>query len=1217
MEYLKDLLNNFDKFYNINNIENESERGIIYESFIRLLILFNQFKNYELLNKDYHKILNKKEYLETYKINSSCKEGGCDFRLYNNKTNEYLLISCKYPNKEQILKYYDIDDLKTESEDLTINYKYGIFTKNKEEFIKKYNKSRNKNKKLIDLENVYDYNYFLNLLQNFKYNEKLLNNNIKLSLILKDYQINIINKIQEGNNLIGACPRSGKSYMIGGFIIKEQLNNILIITPIIKETRHQWKDDIFNKYNNFDDYNIISPLTGEELLNIKLTNKNIIIISKQLLQDNYNKFKYQPDLLVFDEHDFQGTTDISKNIINIYKSKYNIYLTATYYKSIINIPKLNIIKFDYKDLKQYNPNFPEPLYFTPRFEKDYFNFMKENKKSNYNIDFTTLFTIKNKKFYYKDKIIDFINKYISGNELYPNIHNIRQRISNYIRPNCIQIWFLPLDHINEISLNLKEILLNNDYYKNYEILCINSKNNTIDKLNEILNKPIKNKGKILLCGGMLQRGITIKKCDVVYILNNTESYSKYIQCIYRCLSEDKDKKYGVIVDFDLNRLLTLIINYEINNLSIEEKIKYICQNNLINFDPDMLETYNFDGNKSLENLLELWNKNPINQLNIFKKLIEDYYENIELGINEELLKIFKQIDIKNYNKLNNIIQQEELIKDDNIPYQDLKTQKEKLEKLKSEIEQKEKLRKEILPYIIPLSAVLTYNINENNFINCLNIINKNQILKEIFNSQCQIIWDKNELLELLIKIINNIDIDNNINNFISKIKYNINKLLDNPKELYNFINECIKIKSCEVEKHGEVMTPLWLIDEMINKLEEIDDNILKNPNTKIFDHSCGIGIFMICIYLKLKKYHTREHIIKNMLYFSEINKKNIFILKIIFGNNCNLYYGDTLTLNIKDYFKVNKFDIILGNPPYNSGCIRSSKKGKKIEGKYEKLWPKFINYSFNILKDNGYLIQIHPLTWMKKGNDCYNLLINKQIYYLELWNAGYTKKQFGGIAEIPVSWYILKNTKQYTSTIIKECNNRYNINNIEKIFIKNNISLPLAYINILYKIYDYIQQNNLQITYYNKTVMHYNKDYKENELSNNKLYGVKTYRINDGIIFNELKKEHEHQKFKKIIISNKRTFNGAFIDNGKYGLCGRGFYILDDDNKLELLLYSLNYKIYNLICKIIKYSQDFLDKEVFNYVIDIRKLKINNINEKILYNLIGFDDNEIKIINNF
>ena len=40
-----------------------------------------------------------------------------------------------------------------------------------------------------------------------------------------------------------------------------------------------------------------------------------------------------------------------------------------------------------------------------------------------------------------------------------------------------------------------------------------------------------NEGKILLCGGMLQRGVTIKKCDVVYILNNTVSYSKYIQCI--------------------------------------------------------------------------------------------------------------------------------------------------------------------------------------------------------------------------------------------------------------------------------------------------------------------------------------------------------------------------------------------------------------------------------------------------------------------------------------------------------------------------------------------------------------------------------------------------------------------------------------------------------------------------------------------------------------
>jgi len=448
--------------------------------------------------------------------------------------------------------------------------------------------------------------------------------------------------------------------------------------------------------------------------------------------------------------------------------------------------------------------------------------------------------------------------------------------------------------------------------------------------------------------------------------------------------------------------------------------------------------------------------------------------------------------------------------------------------------------------------------------------------------------------------------------------YKIN-LLNNINKLDEFIKNLYLIKSCERENNGEVLTPVWLVNQMLDKLEKFYPGIFKNKSLKYFDHSAGVGIFFIELYKRLiNNGIKKEYILKNMLYFSEYNKKNVFILKMIFGKDANINEGDTLKLNIKEKWNIDKFDVILGNPPYNLGSIRSSKKGKQIDSKHITIWPEFIKYSFKCLKENGFLIQIHPLTWIKKDYECYDLLMKNQIYYLELWNAGYSKIQFNGHAENPVSWYIIQNKKQYKKSIVKECNNRYNINNIEEIYIKNNLSLPLAYISIFYKIYDYIQKNKLNLTVYNKSVGSLKTDYKQNELKKDKIYGVKTYRIEDGLIFNVLKKEHEHQKNKKIIISNKRSFNGAFIDNGKYGLCGRGFYILDNnDNKLDLLLNSLNYKIYNFACKIIKYSQDFLDKEVFNYVIDVRKLKVKDLTEEKLYKLIGLTKEEINIINKF
>ena len=52
-----------------------------------------------------------------------------------------------------------------------------------------------------------------------------------------------------------------------------------------------------------------------------------------------------------------------------------------------------------------------------------------------------------------------------------------------------------------------------------------------------------------------------------------------------------------------------------------------------------------------------------------------------------------------------------------------------------------------------------------------------------------------------------------------------------------------------------------------------------------------------------------------------LNKKNCFVIKQIFNINneykLNLYQGDTLNIKTKT-FNIKKFDIIIGNPPYNT-----------------------------------------------------------------------------------------------------------------------------------------------------------------------------------------------------------------------------------------------------------------------------------------------------------
>ena len=129
------------------------------------------------------------------------------------------------------------------------------------------------------------------------------------------------------------------------------------------------------------------------------------------------------------------------------------------------------------------------------------------------------------------------------------------------------------------------------------------------------------------------------------------------------------------------------------------------------------------------------------------------------------------------------------------------------------------------------------------------------------------------------------------------------------------------------------------------------------------------------------------------------------------------------------------------------------------------------------------------------------------------------------------------------------------------------------------------------------------------------MWAVDTYTIKDGLMVKKASEEHPDMNKRKLIISNKASFTGAFIDEGKLNLTGNHkFYIVGE--KLELILKLLNFKIINIIGHYTKYGQDFLDNEAFKYLPDIRKLNTNDIDENKFYKLVGFTEDEIKIITN-
>lgn len=938
-------------------------------------------------------------------------------------------------------------------------------------------------------------------------------------------------------------------------------------------------------------------------------------ICKSILQDNKNLDRLK------DKHGDEYITKTIKYYEDLGLSINDIF------KSYKNMPDLHVI--------------------TNMFDSQRYEILKEklNKENKIGFCFETLLGLNKKKtkFSFENEVKTTL-RYISGSfkeedgekTIFTRINNICAEKETRIP--FTQIWFLPPNNINEISTCLKSVMKEDKILSKYKILCVNRKNKKLAKdvkeeinKQEIIAREKGLKGLIILAGSMLSLGITLNLCDLVILMNNTLSSDKVLQQMYRCMTEGENKKIGFVVDLNISRVLNTCVNYTVNKSekSIDDKITYLIKNHLINIDVDMMENKKIDSDAIVKKLMNIWKEDPINNFRTLLRKLDNDYEEFDSSTQKLINKTFTK-SLKD-EKINVELK----FKDDEDEIQDLPTGKEKIKNESDSIVNNEEIleeekketqisfTKDVLPYIIPLTCILTIKNKNMDFVTMLNDIKENPELLDTFDDQCLIWWNKKDLLDLIKEIINkHFDKKSNTYNISVQFKMSLQSLIDNPKELLELINECLKPKDIEKKQFGEVFTPMHLVNEMLDKLPK---EVWKNKDLKWFDPATGMGNFPIAVYLRLIEGLTEEikdvkerkkHILENMIYMSELNKKNVLVCNQIFNFNneykLNLYEGDTLEFKLLETFKIKEFDIILGNPPYNKGGIRSH-TGKQLGEKNETIWTKFIEIAFKWLKPNGYLAYINPLSWLKKSHSLHNIMLEKHIIWMKLWDDSQSKGMIN--ADIPISLYILQNKMNNSNKkteIISEIK-RKKLITTSKEYLNKDYSIPLAYHSIFNKLIDYIEKNNCNLEYNTKTIKSSGVKIKlPNKYNFEDMYAVDTYTINDGILVKKVIEMHPDMKKCKLIISNKRGFNGAFIDDGKLSLTGtEKIYILGEN--LELILKIMKFKISNLICDYTKYRMSFLEKEVCNYLPDIRKLGIKDINELEFYKLIGLTNDEINL----
>lgn len=1325
--------------------ETQSKRGNVFEKTCDLIIkcgfcsfLSNDvYDHYEgdIATGELKKVDNLELHIKNQKVFSKGKGGKSDITLKNKHTAKWIFISCKFGDVTSVTDF-DIDKICLAVKDKSHIYKeYEIylFVNDTERTTSILNSAHEGNAVYKNnVSHIFDTKAFEQMFQNLKQtiqdmnldevNTKFCNAKVPLELRFHQDLITFkqMNLIAEGEKdlLLGAKARSGKTYCVGGLFIKYHkkynLLNALIITPAPTETLTQFTDDVFHKFRDFMGISIIEIKKGSDFGNMELQEYNIIIVSKQLLDDYVFENKIQSiqdiclDFIVFDENHFHGTTEMSKNILQSYScaKTVKLYLTATYAKPLRewHIPPKCQLYWDIEDeqlckkrnveglverhgeevslfvkeeskeamLKIYD-NMPDLHILTNMMDMQRHAQIKELiKDTSYGFSFSALFCGK-----YPNEV-DLFFRGLTGSHketdfpkgdlsIFERIKNLSIMKNNRTKLNngdfTTQLWFLPFGvnmTIHKVSEHVEERMLKNKILAKYEIKIVNSSKDY--KLKDIKSKIAgweleaktnEKDGLILLAGNQLTLGITLPFVDTVFLFNDVVSSDKIVQMMYRCMTESMNtsdshkinagrKTIGIVVDLNMSRVLNTLLDYNVQkkDLSVPQKFTYLIEKNLINIDSDLFQGKE-NKTKLVEQLMHYWKANPMNHLKCLLKRIEDNVIDLDTNDQKAVNQYFtssvgdEKINVK--------------VKFDEDSGETLATGKQQTKqpvngqeepgKEEEEQEEQEKclnisLTKDVLPFIIPLSCILTVNTQDRDMSDMLKLIKANPALLEVFQDQSYIWWNKPDVIDMIEKIVEKyVKKDSLVYNIAIQFKMSLQSLIDNPKDLLELIDSCLKPKQKEKQENGEVFTPMLRVFELLDELDKYyfktyGKSIFTEKNFRWFDPASGMGNFPVAVYLKLMEglkqeipdqEERKKHILENMLFMSELNKKNVFICQQIFNINnqykLNLHEGDTLKLDVMQKWNIHKFNVVLGNPAYNKGGIRSH-TGKQLGDKNETIWPNFIELSFKWLEPDGFLAFITPLSWLKHSHSLHAEMLDRHIIWLKLWDDSQSKNMIN--ADIPISLYVLQNTMntmKKTTEIVSEIKRKKQTTYSTE-YLNKDYSVPLAFHSIFEKLLQFINQHNCKLEYKTKTVKSTGTKTKiPATYALEDMWAIDTYTLEEGILIKKATELHPDANKRKLIIANKRGFKGAFIDEGKLSLTGNHkFYILGEN--VELIQKMLGFGISTVVSDYLKYGQSFLDTEAFKYLPDIRKLGIQDMTEDEFYKLIGLTRQEVNQIKN-
>lgn len=414
------------------------------------------------------------------------------------------------------------------------------------------------------------------------------------------------------------------------------------------------------------------------------------------------------------------------------------------------------------------------------------------------------------------------------------------------------------------------------------------------------------------------------------------------------------------------------------------------------------------------------------------------------------------------------------------------------------------------------------------------------------------------------------------------------------------------------QNFGEVHTPYSFIERMFQLLPP---NLFFEPERKWLDPGAGKGYFSLFLFNKLMTslenvfpdpQQRRQHILDKMIWMVELNPNHKATIEKAFGSHrLNLISGDFLELTTK--LNLPSFDVIIGNPPFNSGGLKkvptNFEKDKKKDGKT--IWSQFIKKSISLLNPNGLLLFVVPSIWMKEDKEGMYFYMNQyKIHKIHCMTNTEMNKIFKGHAQTPSCYFLLEKKSTEKKVLLYD----NDVNHYVEFPLRPENILPVACAYVVKQMMPYIDKFG-SLSFVKKT----NLPGKHIRLSSQKSKEFSYPNVKTCILHNKIQPElvieysNKPCAFynKKKVILAHGMYGFPYIDvKGEYGISNRDKYVFLSEklDELHVLHEFLSSPLVFYLWDSTRYRMKYLEKYVFALLPNV--LKMSEEERKELYSVI-------------